>query len=255
MVRDDLIRATLLQNSLVAVNVIATKTCRRPPPADAGPRKDRRLVADSLDVVPQRPRVLKPRSLEDLNVNLEWLAYYKSRQANAKAACDAKCRLAKSEEAKRLRVEVDGRHVGLADAVAEIQKVSIAFVLAHRDAVFCDGTKTRELTHGTISLRARPKGIELAEEVSEEDVLARIEAKAGLLTRIADWLEKKCLGLATRTFYRIKSELNTQGIKEAFLADALSEPDLRSIGFVPCGGDEVCKIEPAAYTLNSERTK
>lgn len=210
------------------------------------------MVAASLDVVPQRPRVLKPKTLEDLNVNLEWLAYYKSRKATAKAACDAKCRLAKSEEAKRLSVEVDGRHVSLADAEAEIQQASIAFILAHPESIFRDGSKTRELTHGTISLRARPRGIELADDVSEQDALARIEAKSGLITRIADWLEKKVLGLATRSFYRIKTELNRQGIKEAFLADALSESDLRSIGFVPNGGDEVCKIEPAEYTLIPE---
>jgi hypothetical protein len=209
------------------------------------------LVAESLDIAPSRPRVSEPQSVDDLDVNLEWLAYYQSRANTAKAVCEAKIRLAKSEEKKRLCVEVDGRDVNLADAVAEIKSASIQFAYEHRDSLFADGSKTRALNHGAISFCKRPEGISLREGISESDAMAKVEARAGILGKIKKWLEDTLFDCSLDTFLRIKLELNKSGILSAWKSGKLSARDLRTLGFEACGGDEICKIEPAEYTLQS----
>ncbi len=213
-------------------------------------------ASDSLDVLPEPRLGLKPvvRSLRDLDADLCELSYLKSREETAKAACDQQINLAKATFQKKLCTEIAGRDVTFADRRKQLEAAAFEFVDEHPE-IFPEGSKTLTLTYGSISIRKQPEGITFGDGITEQSVLDRIESRTGVLTKIADILNGLLGLLPIATFVRIKTEVNKVAIKAAFSAGRLSESELRKLGFVTCGGDEVCSIAPSAYVLRSESAK
>lgn len=178
------------------------------------------------------------KSADDVGQALYELAWLDSREATIQTAADQRCALIRREAEAKLELIIRKKPISFADRRVSLVEAIRAFARDNAGELFVGGTKTREFTHGELSLRAQPSSVVFAstEKDAEEKTIAAIEKKAkidggflakivGLLRRAKLWPECKAADLLDASVRVSKTK-----VKDALKSGRVTEQQLESVG-------------------------
>lgn len=180
-------------------------------------------------------------------------------EARVNSECDARCRSIRADFNGRLFIDgEDGERIAIADARQKLLADLESFCETHRAELLAEtGKKSRELNHGTIGWRARPKS--LAPTVNEDGELG---PNAGSATVLEAAYQHLCRALnahklfrkvsETLRFFKVQVSFDRAALLKAAENEEISEAELKKCGFVIAGGGDQFYVKPKAAELASQ---
>lgn len=180
-------------------------------------------------------------SWPDFDQALRLLAWLTSRIGTVKAAVKQKAALAKDWGEEQLLVTVGDAQVPAEKRLKQIEEAVRKFAGSskHRDKILADtGKKSKPFTHATISYRDQPDRLLLAEETTDDEVVAILQKRS------------KLGKLPSATFLRSAVVLNWSSLVDGWKRGDVTEEQLEAIGIaVERDRPEQVHIKPHEYTV------